>query len=60
VDDDLVIHFVEAGDGADFDAIGEFTSLTFVRDNVCHKSIGFGVLSFGVVGIANAISEVWH
>jgi|GEM_PF-4459133 len=32
----LVFHFVEARDGADFYAVGEFTSITFLGDNVGH------------------------
>src|SRR6266540_1260227 len=39
VDNHLVVQFVEAGDRADFDAIGEFTSLAFVSDDVSHKNL---------------------
>jgi hypothetical protein len=37
VDNDLVIHFVEAGNGADFNTIRKFAVNAFVGNNVSHK-----------------------
>jgi hypothetical protein len=36
MDDYLAVHFVEARDGADFYAVGEFTSVTFLGDYMRH------------------------
>jgi hypothetical protein len=44
VNDDLVIHFVKAGNGANFNAVSELAVHTFVRDDMCHNSIS----SFGI------------
>ena len=40
VNHELLIHFVEAGDRADLYAIGEFTSVTFISDNMHENSGG--------------------
>jgi hypothetical protein len=34
---DLAIHFVEARDGTDFYAVGEFASITFLGHNMGHS-----------------------
>ncbi len=37
VNDHLIVHFVEARDGAYFDAVGEFAFVTFISDDVGHR-----------------------
>jgi hypothetical protein len=37
VDNDLILQLVKTGDGTDFDAIGEFASVTFVGNNMSHN-----------------------
>ena len=37
VNDHLVVHFVEARDGAYFYAVGEFAFVTFIGDDVGHR-----------------------
>ena len=37
MNDDLVIHFVKAGDGADFNAVSELAVHTFIGDDMCHN-----------------------
>jgi hypothetical protein len=41
----LVLHFIEACDRADFYAVGEFASVTFLGDNMGH---GISVIDLGV------------
>jgi hypothetical protein len=38
MDYDLVVHFVEAGNGTNLYTIGELTSVAFIGDDVSHKS----------------------
>jgi hypothetical protein len=37
MNDDLVVHFVKAGDGADFNAVSELAVHTFIRNDMCHN-----------------------
>jgi len=37
MNDDLIVHFVKAGDWANFDAVGEFAVHAFAGNNMCHK-----------------------
>lgn len=41
VNDQLVVHFVEAGYGTDFDTIGELAVLTFIGNDMGHSSDSF-------------------
>src|SRR5207248_11138609 len=43
VNEHLVLHFVEAGDRAHFDTVGELASVTFVGDDVRHGISAAGV-----------------
>jgi hypothetical protein len=38
MDEDLIIQFVKTGDGANFDAIGEFAADAFVGNDMSHNS----------------------
>jgi len=37
MNDDLVVHFVKAGDRADFNAVSELAVHTFIRNDMCHN-----------------------
>jgi hypothetical protein len=47
MNDDLVIHFVKAGDRADFNAVSELAVHTFASDDMCHNKIPRSIILLG-------------